>query len=175
MRYLTMISASFVTTFISSYLLIARVSYGLRVGPPFPVLRPQLSTIHYAHPPPRRSHRYDTNTKTNTNIILLQSSLKNEDAKNDNVNDESPSEDPSITTQYYSPNVQLNERIYRYDLEDNPSTTTTAPSETTNEYSFFDEAQIYIRAGSGGQGSSTYKRGPNGQNAQPDGGDGGRG
>lgn len=46
-----------------------------------------------------------------------------------------------------------------------------------NEYSFFDEAFIYVRGGSGGQGASTYKRkvGGTGQNGPPDGGNGGRG
>lgn len=44
-----------------------------------------------------------------------------------------------------------------------------------NEYSFFDEATIYVRAGSGGQGSSTYKKGVGGQDGPPDGGNGGRG
>lgn len=56
------------------------------------------------------------------------------------------------------------------------SVSTTAAS--TNEYSFFDEATIYVRAGSGGQGASTYKKGlgvNNHQNGPPDGGDGGRG
>ena len=68
---------------------------------------------------------------------------------------------------------------------DNDSTTTTpnntvknpaaTPTTSTNEYSFFDEATIYIRAGSGGQGSSTYKKGVNSQNGPPDGGNGGKG
>ena len=67
----------------------------------------------------------------------------------------------------------------------NDSTTTTpnntvknpaaTPTTSTNEYSFFDEATIYIRAGSGGQGSSTYKKGVNSQNGPPDGGNGGKG
>ena len=56
----------------------------------------------------------------------------------------------------------------------NPAATPSSSS-TTNEYSFFDEATIYIRAGSGGQGSSTYKKGVNNQNGPPDGGNGGRG
>ena len=57
---------------------------------------------------------------------------------------------------------------------DNDITTTTpnntvknpaaTPTTSTSEYSFFDEATIYIRAGSGGQGSSTYKKGVNSQN-----------
>ena len=46
---------------------------------------------------------------------------------------------------------------------------------SVNEYSFFDEAEIYVRAGSGGQGSSTFKKGVHGQNGPPDGGSGGRG
>ena len=68
---------------------------------------------------------------------------------------------------------------------DNDSITTTpnntvknpaaTPTTSTNEYSFFDEATIYIRAGSGGQGSSTYKKGVNSQNGPPDGGNGGKG
>ena len=32
-------------------------------------------------------------------------------------------------------------------------------SSSINEYSFFDEAIIYTRAGSGGQGAGTYKKG----------------
>lgn len=55
----------------------------------------------------------------------------------------------------------------------NPATINTANS--SNEYSFFDEAIIYIRAGSGGQGASTFKKGINNQNGPPDGGNGGRG
>jgi GTP-binding protein len=46
---------------------------------------------------------------------------------------------------------------------------------TNNEYSFFDEATIYVRAGSGGQGASTYRKGVNNQNGPPDGGNGGKG
>jgi GTPase len=44
-----------------------------------------------------------------------------------------------------------------------------------HEYSFYDEATIHVRAGSGGQGSSTYKKGVGNQNGPPDGGNGGRG
>ena len=51
----------------------------------------------------------------------------------------------------------------------------STPLQSNNEYSFFDEATIYIRAGSGGQGSSTYKKGVKGQNGPPDGGNGGKG
>lgn len=56
----------------------------------------------------------------------------------------------------------------------NPAVTPSSAN-TNNEYSFFDEATIYIRAGSGGQGSSTYKKGVNSQNGPPDGGNGGKG
>lgn len=56
----------------------------------------------------------------------------------------------------------------------NPAATPSSSS-STNEYSFFDEATIYIRAGSGGQGASTYKKGVNNQNGPADGGNGGRG
>lgn len=56
------------------------------------------------------------------------------------------------------------------------TTTTTAASSTdNNEYSFFDEVSIYVRAGSGGQGSSTYKKAKKSQNGIPDGGSGGLG
>jgi len=45
-----------------------------------------------------------------------------------------------------------------------------------SEYSFFDEAVIYVRAGSGGQGASTYKKqGIGGQDGTGDGGNGGKG
>ena len=61
-------------------------------------------------------------------------------------------------------------------VDDLSSTTVLTPSQSsTNEYSFFDEATIYVRAGSGGQGSSTYKKVGKNQNGPPDGGDGGRG
>jgi GTP-binding protein len=44
-----------------------------------------------------------------------------------------------------------------------------------DDFSFFDEASIYVRAGSGGQGSSTYKKAKKSQNGIPDGGAGGTG
>ena len=69
---------------------------------------------------------------------------------------------------YYSPNVPLEERSE----EDGPN---AEESSITNEYSFFDEAIIYVRAGSGGQGSSTYKKMGKNQNGPPDGGNGGNG
>lgn len=51
----------------------------------------------------------------------------------------------------------------------------SAASSANNEYSFFDEVSIYVRAGSGGQGSSTYKKAKKSQNGIPDGGSGGPG
>jgi len=110
------------------------------------------------------------------NEVLIKGVLHST-SKGDEVQDEEE-------TQYYSPNVELREREYLYDYEEsqdgfiqtaqNENENNDFPS-SVNEYSFFDEAVIFTRAGSGGQGSSTYKKGPNGQNAQPDGGDGGKG
>ena len=93
---------------------------------------------------------------------------------------ESNTNDSLEEATYYSPNVALDESRYRYDLHDiSDSPLTEDPSLSTsssvNEYSFFDEAVIYVRAGSGGQGASTYKKGVNGQNGPPDGGNGGKG
>jgi GTP-binding protein len=51
----------------------------------------------------------------------------------------------------------------------------TSLSSDAGDFSFFDEASIYVRAGSGGQGSSTYKKAKKGQNGIPDGGSGGIG
>lgn len=78
---------------------------------------------------------------------------------------------------YYSPNVALDESRFRYDLDDESGSTENDQQSfsSVNEYSFFDEAVIYIRAGSGGQGASTYKKGINNQNGPPDGGNGGTG
>jgi len=59
-------------------------------------------------------------------------------------------------------------------------TTKASNSNTDNaassvEYSFYDEVTIFIKAGSGGQGASTYRKGVGGQNGPPDGGNGGNG
>eukprot|EP00547_Thalassionema_nitzschioides_P016178 CAMPEP_0194242036 /NCGR_PEP_ID=MMETSP0158-20130606/7694_1 /TAXON_ID=33649 /ORGANISM="Thalassionema nitzschioides, Strain L26-B" /LENGTH=489 /DNA_ID=CAMNT_0038977045 /DNA_START=151 /DNA_END=1617 /DNA_ORIENTATION=+ len=51
----------------------------------------------------------------------------------------------------------------------------TSITSDTGDFSFFDEASIYVRAGSGGQGASTYKKAKKGQNGIPDGGSGGKG
>lgn len=56
------------------------------------------------------------------------------------------------------------------ETEDSPQT-----AQAADDFSFFDEASIYVRAGSGGQGSSTYKKAKKGANGIPDGGSGGIG
>ncbi|KAL3804060.1 hypothetical protein HJC23_006451 [Cyclotella cryptica] len=71
---------------------------------------------------------------------------------------------------------QVNEASSPTKEDSRPTNPAATPSlSSSNEYSFFDEATIYVRAGSGGQGSSTYKKGVNNQNGPPDGGNGGRG
>jgi len=52
---------------------------------------------------------------------------------------------------------------------------TSTTNKENGDFSFFDEATLYVRAGSGGQGSSTYKKAKKSQNGIPDGGSGGRG
>ena len=91
----------------------------------------------------------------------------------DNNDSDVDSETDSSTT-FYSPNRPLDKHQFS---DENPDTTTlNAELEScTNEYSFFDEAIIYVRAGSGGQGASTFKKGVGGQDGPPDGGNGGRG
>lgn len=54
-------------------------------------------------------------------------------------------------------------------------TKTNIDTDNNVEYSFYDEVTILARAGSGGQGASTYKKGVGGQNGRPDGGNGGNG
>jgi GTP-binding protein len=66
-------------------------------------------------------------------------------------------------------------------LRSEPTTTPSSSSGNTNnsgsegDYSFFDEASIYVRAGSGGQGASTFKKAKKGADGIPDGGSGGIG
>jgi len=97
--------------------------------------------------------------------------------------DDVPGEDEVAT--FYSPNAALDPTKFRYDLEEEDTTgsssdegdesSSSSINPDFNEYSFFDEATIFVRAGSGGQGASTYRKGVGGQNGQPDGGNGGRG
>lgn len=64
-------------------------------------------------------------------------------------------------TTYFSPNIDLNAaRKHKLSDAEDEDPTDQEIRESLNEYSFFDEATIYTRAGSGGQGSSTYKKGP---------------
>ena len=55
------------------------------------------------------------------------------------------------------------------------NTENSPQTQAADDFSFFDEASIYVRAGSGGQGSSTYKKAKKGANGIPDGGSGGLG
>jgi GTP-binding protein len=85
-----------------------------------------------------------------------------------------------FSTTEEEPSIKINHEPSQLQINPASSTTPTIPTSpttaaATNEYSFFDEATIYIRAGSGGQGSSTYKKGPKNQNGPPDGGNGGKG
>jgi GTPase involved in cell partitioning and DNA repair len=98
--------------------------------------------------------------------------------------------DKNAAATYYSPNVPLDQSRYYYSTNDEENEALLSNENgqqqpllskrmedlsSTNEYSFFDEAFIVVRAGSGGQGSSTYKKGIGGQDGIPDGGNGGRG
>ena len=58
---------------------------------------------------------------------------------------------------------------------DNNDETPSANANNNVEYSFYDEVTILVKAGSGGQGASTYKKGVGGQNGRADGGNGGNG
>jgi GTPase len=83
------------------------------------------------------------------------------------LEDVGSSEEPT----YFSPNRPLDD--VRFTFEENDGTNHAAA--VANEYSFFDEAIIVVRAGSGGQGSATYQKSKVGQDGLPDGGNGGRG
>ena len=85
---------------------------------------------------------------------------------------------------YYSPNAPLDESSYRYDREDDstmnseeedPSKDAATAKNDDKELAFFDEATIFVRGGSGGQGASTYKKRLRKSDGIPDGGDGGQG
>lgn len=59
--------------------------------------------------------------------------------------------------------------------DNNENANNSVGADNNVEYSFYDEVTILVRAGSGGQGASTYKKGVGGQNGRPDGGNGGNG
>lgn len=86
--------------------------------------------------------------------------------------DDDPSDSSEAT--YFSPNRPLDDTQTTEKLMDALENASTIES-SASEYSFFDEATIYVRAGSGGQGASTYKKGVGGQDGPPDGGNGGKG
>jgi GTP-binding protein len=91
----------------------------------------------------------------------------------------SENEKGETDTYYYSPNVPLStEEVNQQGINDcavpEATVDTVGSAATTHEYSFFDEAIIYVRAGSGGQGANTYKR-IGAQQGPPDGGNGGHG
>jgi GTP-binding protein len=92
----------------------------------------------------------------------------------------------SDTVTYYSPNKVWRSFDSEVEADDAEKDTTDDDGEVTSsaigtvdgtvsEYSFFDEARIRVRGGSGGQGSGTYKKGVGGQDGRPDGGNGGKG
>jgi GTPase involved in cell partitioning and DNA repair len=86
-----------------------------------------------------------------------------------------PSDDAEEQVTYYSPNKPLFLDEDNNFSRDDAANNIDDGSSAANEYSFFDEATITVRAGSGGQGSSTYKKGTGGQDGIADGGSGGRG
>jgi hypothetical protein len=113
---------------------------------------------------------FSSNSNSNPNSngigVLVLSSTENDDV--------------DVSPTYYSPNVPLadstdddDDQYFLSSVSPSPDVTTAAGS--TNEYSFFDEAIIRVRGGSGGQGSSTFKLMPGGQDGPPDGGNGGGG
>ena len=99
----------------------------------------------------------------------------------DDLDDNDNAQDTTTATTYYSPNVPLGGRRTDQRKDDDEADAIDASnssSSSINEYSFFDEAIIYARAGSGGQGANTYRKigGPyKNQNGPPDGGNGGNG
>jgi GTPase len=97
-------------------------------------------------------------------------------------NDEGDPGDEDNEAVYYSPNAPLVERDQKDEQQkgdfNSRSSVSVSNSNSMNEYSFFDEAIVYVRAGSGGQGANSYSS-LNGshskQQGPPDGGNGGRG
>lgn len=89
------------------------------------------------------------------------------------MEDEESSSSLSSSATYFSPNRPLEKTRFGDEIDETDLEASIESS--ANEYSFFDEATIYVRAGSGGQGASTYKKGAGGQDGPPDGGSGGKG
>lgn len=143
---------------------------------------------------PRRSTSYDerprrkgkTSRFVTTTLLAASSSSSSSSSSSDIQSDcdqwrNGDQEDEEPT--YFSPNVPLDElpfqtRSQQQTKDDNSAAeTTTTNTNSNNDYSFFDEAVVFVRAGSGGRGATTHKpvglRGR--QNGPPDGGCGGRG
>lgn len=112
-----------------------------------------------------RSRLYSSeNSDSNDSVVPSSSTTQNTNINiSSNDNNEYESDDAAT---YYSPNAPLREK-------DVDSFNNADGSES--EYSFFDEAVILVRAGSGGQGSSTFKLMAGGMDGAPDGGSGGMG
>jgi GTP-binding protein len=121
----------------------------------------------------KQEEKADNNDITTDNVIYYSPNIQLKSksySDNDEYND---ADEDNVQTVDYDSSTPLG---YTFTNKDTLSGGSPTPPETiTNEYSFFDEAIIYVRAGSGGQGSSTYQKGPGGQNGLPDGGDGGKG
>ena len=117
--------------------------------------------------------------RQNRVTFLYQTENSDDDDDNDNE------------ATFYSPNAPLDESSYRYDLDASSDAVDVDTDKDTDkeeissslddaanddkELAFFDEATIFARGGSGGQGSSTYQRGRGGSDGIPDGGNGGIG
>ena len=138
-----------------------------------------------------------TTTTTTTRPHIIQSTIIRSTTSTTSTSHSMVTNDEQVNgnndVQYYSPNNYASTQPRMEDtstsstsdvttlditseFDENSLTSSSSPSSSVNEYSFFDEAVIYVRAGSGGQGSSTYqKSGPTNQNGSPDGGSGGNG
>jgi GTP-binding protein len=133
-------------------------------------------TARVVSSPPSSSYRYSHRRATPSEDGASDTTSRSDLSVTDKVGDDNPT--------YYSPNRPLQDfKSYAVTSADGNAISDSdqsldsleALSSSVNEYSFFDEAILYVRGGSGGQGSSTYKKAAGGQNGQPDGGNGGQG
>jgi GTPase len=156
-------------------------AFSTNVQSPSPSIRPPLlCTLWSSH----RQRRYPSSSQNIFNVRLddthhYQTINDDQESTTATISVATDTDDDVVT--YYSPNKPL---IYgnteRGDTiesspDDEDTLATSAIDGTASEYSFFDEARVRVRAGSGGQGSSTYKKGAGGQDGPPDGGNGGKG
>jgi GTP-binding protein len=105
--------------------------------------------------PDNNSESNDPSSSSTQNTGIGISSNDNEDYESDDA------------ATYYSPNAPLREK--------DPDSTFSNADGSESEYSFFDEAVILVRAGSGGQGGNSFKLMAGGMDGAPDGGSGGTG